>query len=123
MGDLVATTQQAIEQHAPADASAVGHCPPLVGLSATQAVQTVKLKRFLLTDLYRHPQVLQMTNLGRTVVAELFAAYLATPWEMPADYAASAERPRAVADYIAGMTDRFAQREHHRLTGRRLFAG
>ncbi len=122
MGDLVTTTQQAIEQHAPADASAVGHCPPLVNLSARQAAQTVELKRFLLTDLYRHPQVLQMTTLGRTVVAELFAAYLAAPGEMPADYAASAERPRAVADYIAGMTDRFAQREHHRLTGRRLFA-
>ena len=41
---------------------------------------------------------------------------------MPADYAGAADLPRAVADYIAGMTDRFALREHHRLTGRRLFA-
>jgi dGTPase len=40
---------------------------------------------------------------------------------MPADYAAATDPHRAVADYIAGMTDRFALREHHRLSGRRLF--
>jgi len=56
------------------------------------------------------------------VVAELFAAYLARPWEMPEDFAGAADRHRAVADYIAGMTDRFALREHQRLTGRDLFA-
>jgi dGTPase len=55
------------------------------------------------------------------MVAELFAAYTAAPQEMPTDFAAAADQPRAVADYIAGMTDRFAQREHHRLTGLRLF--
>jgi dGTPase len=56
------------------------------------------------------------------VVAELFAAYTAAPNEMPAEHA-NRRTPahRAVADYIAGMTDRFALREHHRLTGRRLF--
>ena len=52
----------------------------------------------------------------------LFAAYLDQPREMPAEFAEAADRPRAVADYIAGMTDRFAMREHERLTGRRLFA-
>ncbi len=71
--------------------------------------------------LYRHPQVVQTTDLRRTVVAELFQAYRDAPEEMPADYAAGEDRPRAVADYIAGMTDRFALREHQRLTGRRLF--
>jgi dGTPase len=55
------------------------------------------------------------------VVAELYAAYMAEPKEMPADYAGAPELPRSVADYIAGMTDRFALREHYRLTGRRLF--
>jgi dGTPase len=56
------------------------------------------------------------------MVTELYAAYIACPAEMPDDYAAATDRPRSVADYIAGMTDRYAQREHHRLTGRRLFA-
>ena len=65
---------------------------------------------------------MQNTERARTVVAELFAAYAAAPAEMPADYAGAADRMRAVADYIAGMTDRFALREHQRLTGRTLFA-
>jgi dGTPase len=58
------------------------------------------------------------------VVAELFAAYAARPSEMPAEHAEQAAEPRrerAVADYIAGMTDRFALREHQRLTGQVLF--
>jgi dGTPase len=54
-------------------------------------------------------------------VRELFAAYSAAPEELPADYRGSPLRHRAVADYIAGMTDRFAIREHQRLTGTRLF--
>jgi dGTPase len=56
------------------------------------------------------------------VVRELHAAYLAQPGEMPADFAAREDRHRSVADYIAGMTDRYALREHERLTGRRLLA-
>jgi dGTPase len=53
-------------------------------------------------------------------VHELFAAYVAQPSEMPTDFAAATHVHRTVADYIAGMTDRFALREHERLTGRRL---
>jgi dGTPase len=51
------------------------------------------------------------------VVRDLFAAYVAAPREMPADFADRPDRHRAVADYVAGMTDRFASREHLRLTG------
>jgi dGTPase len=83
--------------------------------------QTTALKRFLFSALYRHPQVVQTTGLAREVVAELFAAYLARPAEMPEDFAAATDLPRSVADYVAGMTDRFALREHQRLTGRRVF--
>jgi dGTPase len=56
------------------------------------------------------------------VVSELFALYLQRPHEMPPEHAGQPQRERAVADYIAGMTDRFALREHQRLTGRDLFA-
>jgi dGTPase len=56
------------------------------------------------------------------VVRELFEAYLERGSEMPASYAERQDRHRAVADYIAGMTDRFAVREHERLTGRRGIA-
>ena len=124
LGDLVANTAQALAEYAPADENAVRALPALARLSAPLQAQNAELKRFLFARLYRHPQVLQSTDLAGTVVAELFAAYGAQPGEMPPDFTAAAatDRPRAVADYIAGMTDRFALREHHRLTGRRLFA-
>jgi dGTPase len=121
--DLVVTTAAALAEHQPADADAARSLPPLVRFSPALHAQNAELKRFLFAALYRHPQVTQSTDLARTMVSELFAAYTAMPAEMPADYAAAADLPRSVADYIAGMTDRYAQREHHRLTGRRLFAG
>jgi dGTPase len=121
VNDLVTATAAAVAQHAPANADAVRGLPPLAGLGERLRAQTGEMKRFLFSELYRHPQVARMTALGRTVVAELFGAYHAAPSEMPADYAAAVDLPRSVADYIAGMTDRFALREHHRLTGRRLF--
>ena len=64
--------------------------------------------------------MVETTGAAKVVVQELFAAYLHTPSEMPAAYAQQADVPRAIADYIAGMTDRYAGREHARLTGTRL---
>jgi dGTPase len=63
---------------------------------------------------------MQMTGQAQIVVRELFEAYSAQPLEMPPEHAARPDAARAVADYIAGMTDRFAGREHERLTGRKL---
>lgn len=121
VGDLVAHTNALLAEAQPADADAVRQRPALVSLSPALQAQNAELKRFLFRELYRHPQVVASTGLARTVVAELFEAYLAQPGEMPADYLQADDQPRAVADYIAGMTDRYALREHHRLTGRRLF--
>ena len=121
VGDLIAHTTTLLAAAQPADADAVRQGPALVGLSPALQAQNAGLKRFLFRELYRHPQVVASTGLARTVVAELFEAYLAQPREMPADYLQADDQARAVADYIAGMTDRYALREHHRLTGRRLF--
>ena len=128
VADLVSTTAAALQAAAaansaqgPLDAQAVRQLPPLVQMSPALRDEGMVLKRFLFAELYRHPRVTHMTTLGRTVVAELFTAYLTKPSEMPADFAGGDDSPRAVADYIAGMTDRFAQREHQRLTGQRLF--
>jgi dGTPase len=83
--------------------------------------QTLALKRFLFQHLYRHPQVVHRTGLARQVLTELFHAYRQAPAEMSPDYARPSQDPaRTVADYVAGMTDRFALREHQRLTGQRL---
>ena len=125
VADLIFATTAALRSaeadHGPLDAHAVRQLPPLVQTSVALRDDATALKRFLFAELYRHPRVAHMTALGRTVIAELFAAYTARPAEMPADFARGDESPRAVADYIAGMTDRFAQREHQRLTGQRLF--
>ena len=119
--DVVECTAARLREADPADADAVRHLGPMVGASAALREQSVSLKRFLFSALYRHPQVMDTTDRARAVVHELFAAYLARPAELPPDHAAHADLPRAVADYIAGMTDRFALREHHRLTDRRAF--
>jgi dGTPase len=83
------------------------------------------LKRFLFDNLYRHPQVVATTDNAQVVVRELFQAYLSDPKAMKPGYlaraaAAPGQCERVVADFIAGMTDRFAAAEHERITGRRL---
>ena len=82
--------------------------------------QSAQLKKFLFASLYRHPQVMDRMGQAKQAVRELFAAYLSQAEEMRPEFAAREDRHRAVADYIAGMTDRFALREHERLTGKRL---
>jgi dGTPase len=123
--DLVAHTRAACDAaagQAPLDAEAVRQRPPLVGLSPSLRDEAAALKRLLFRQLYRHPRVAERTGVARRVLAELFDAYRAAPGEMSPDYARASEDPaRTVADYVAGMTDRFALREHHRLTGQRLF--
>ncbi len=113
--DVLAASQAALQQHAPDSVDAVRLAPPLVQFSPAMQQRSVQLKTFLLHHLYRHPQVLQTTDWAKQVVRELFEAYLAQPQEMPEGHAQRAHLPRAVADYIAGMTDRFATREHARL--------
>jgi dGTPase len=119
--DLIDASGEALAQAAPVDADAVRSAAPLVCFSPALREQIVELKRVLMRALYRHPQVMRTTAAAREVVRELHAAYLAQPREMPADFAAREDLHRSVADYIAGMTDRFATREHRRLFGRDAF--
>ena len=131
--DVIAASRTALEAARPANVDAVRQLPPLIAFSAEMRERSTDLKRFLFRNLYRHPQVVQTTGLARQIVQELFAAYLAEPAQMQAGFAARAQAAqdaqgdealvaRTVADYIAGMTDRFATREHERLTGQRLLA-
>ena len=115
--DVLNATQKALAQYAPVSVAAVRAAPALVQFSAPMQQRSTQLKSFLLHHLYRHPQVMQTTDWAKQVVGELFAAYLAKPQEMPEGHAKRDNLPRAVADYIAGMTDRFASREHARLVG------
>jgi dGTPase len=120
--DVIESTQSAIGRLDPAGVDAVRAAPPLVQFSETMASMSKALKHFLTHNLYRHPQVLGVTSQAKEIVRGLFAAYTADPGGMPADFASRRDIPRSVADYIAGMTDRFAMREHERLTGRKLLA-
>ena len=120
--DVIDTTAAALAQARPDSADAVRALPRLVRFSAPLHADASALKRRLFAALYRHPQVLRTTAVAGLVVRELFDAYLAAPGEMPPEHAAMPDRHRAVADYVAGMTDRFAAREHRRLTGRDAFA-
>ena len=114
--DVINATRAALQQHAPASADEARQCPALVQFSAAMYEESKALKSFLFRNLYRHPQVMQTTDGARAMVQELFVVYLAKPQEMPAAYAQRSDVPRAVADYLSGMTDRFATREHARLT-------
>ena len=116
--DVIDATRAAIAAAAPVDADAARQAGPLVLFGDAMRTQSAALKRFLFRGLYRHPQVVQTTVQARVVVQELFAAYIDNPSDMPESFAVRGDGPRAVADYIAGMTDRFAMREHERLTGR-----
>lgn len=118
--DVIAATRAALAAAAPASADEVRLHAPLVGFSAEMRAQSTELKRFLFTHLYRHPQVAETNERGQQVVRGLFDAYRQRPHELRASFAQRPDRERAVADYIAGMTDRFALREHERLTGQRL---
>ena len=131
--DVILATGQALAQHAPASADAARQMPPLVQFGPDMRDKSARLKKFLLQNLYRHPQVMLMTGQARQVVRDLFNTYCAAPHEMQAGFCARADAARGsadehsavartIADYIAGMTDRFAAREHERLTGARLLS-
>ena len=134
--DVMDATRAALLDAAPDSVVAVRKNLPLVCFSDEMASKSSSLKRFLLQNLYRHPQVVETTQTAQQVVRELFSAYMADPAQMPQAHTdrfdrlensppASSERPakpeRVVADYIAGMTDRFASKEHERLNGRVAF--
>lgn len=121
--DLIHEINGALDREAPASAEEVRRLPPLVRFSQAMQAETVPLKRFLRDKLYRHPRVMQTTGQAKDVVRELFEAYLAPTSSLPATSTQPDATPeRRVADYIAGMTDRFALREFERLTGRQAFA-
>ena len=134
--DVIDATRAALRDAAVGSVQDVRQCAPLVCFSRDMAQQSSSLKRFLLQNLYRHPQVVETTLTAQQVVRDLFAAYMDDPSQMPQahterfdllegrpghDCPSYAKPERVVADYIAGMTDRFATREHERLKGRVAF--
>jgi dGTPase len=117
--DVLSATAQALATTAPASVDEVRRSPPLVCFGDLMAQESLALKRFLRANLYRHPKVVATTDSAKQVIRDLFEAYRSDPAESATGR--FAPTPRGIADYIAGMTDRYALKEHERLTGRRVF--
>lgn len=126
VNDLIDASAAALETAAPRDVEAVrARSQPLLTFSEAVREEHLELKRYLREHLYKHYRVLRMTTKARRVVRELFEAMFTDVDLMPTEHQEVARRleavegragrARAVADYIAGMTDRFAILEHRRL--------
>jgi dGTPase len=126
VNDLIDASSQSVAAAAPSSVAEVrARSEPLLRFSDEVRAEHLELKRYLRDQLYRHYRVLRMTNKARKVVRDLFEVMLEDVDLMPTEHQAAARRleaegggsgrARAVADYIAGMTDRFAILEHRRL--------
>ncbi len=124
--DLIETSTARLRHHGPGDIEAVRLAPePLIAFSDEMREQNLELKRFLRKHLYNHYRVLRMTAKATRVLKELFEVFMSDVRLLPPDTQEDmakmevelgiSGRARAVADYIAGMTDRYAIAEHERL--------
>ena len=115
--DLVRASQDNIDRADPVSLDDVRGRAAMIAFSQAVETESLTLKRFLRDALYQHYRVQRMSTKGRRIVRELFEAFISDARLMPPQFQAKAEadRARAVADYISGMTDRYAMREHRRL--------
>jgi len=120
VSDLVSHTERELERHGVktiADMRAVK--PRLTGYGPEMAEKVRELKQFLMDNLYMHVRITRMGMKAKTIISGLFRTYLDEPRQMPPHVFAQIESgeatPRVIADYIAGMTDRFALDEYRKL--------
>jgi len=122
--DLIEETRNGLEEARPGSIEDVRKAGrTLVAMSDGMHEQHLSMKRFLTKHLYSHEQKLEMTKRAQRIVEDLFAAYSDDITRMPEEYAGAAaslggaERARVIADYIAGMTDRYAIAAHESIAG------
>lgn len=122
--DLIDNTTRRLESLAPDSIEEIrAQRDVLVVLSDDVYAEHTALKQFLNKQLYRHPRVREMTDQAKLMVKALFECYMRDPGQMSEEFCSSAlgddvdesGKARVIADYIAGMTDRFAIAEHERL--------
>ncbi|MFN3543491.1 MAG: deoxyguanosinetriphosphate triphosphohydrolase [Thiobacillus sp.] len=115
--DLVDTTRRNIENSGVGSLDEVRAAPPLAAFSPALLDEHRELKRFLMRYLYRHYKVARMSAKASRIITDLYTAFTGDARLLPPEHQAreSLEGARAVADYIAGMTDRYAMREHRRI--------
>jgi len=116
--DLIASTHRNLQAAKVGSVEDVRRAGRLVGYSPDMAHAVHELKDFLLHNMYRHYRVVRMGDKAGRILRDLFHSYVAEPGQLPPHHRESLEREglhRAVCDYIAGMTDRFAVDEHQKL--------
>jgi dGTPase len=117
--DLIQQSRANIRQAEIKTIEDVRNAPPLIAFSENMKKEAQELKHFLRTNLYHHYQVNRMTSKARRIVTDLFDIFISGPELLPLDYQIAGDdrtaQARKVADYIAGMTDRYAMREYRRL--------
>jgi len=115
--DLIRQSESNIDTHSPSTLEDVRNAPSLIAYSPEINEEQRGLKNFLRIHLYRHYRVLRMSTKAQRIISDLFGIFMADSRLLPPQFQLQAEhdRARAVADYIAGMTDRYAIREHRRI--------
>ena len=123
--DLIEASRLALTKTAPKDIDEVRNSPPLITFSNAMLTHHQELKQFLREKVYQHYRVQRMASKAKRLLSELFTAFINDPLMLPPDARDHCEklesesdrngRARAVADYIAGMTDRFAIAEYGRI--------
>ena len=115
--DLTQATLANLAQHKPRSVAELRQCPRIAAFSPEMRAQADELKRFLRTHLYQHHKVLRMSFKARRTVRELFHAFLSDPRLLSEEHRRDDfnEQARAIADYVSGMTDRYAIKEHREL--------
>jgi dGTPase len=122
VGDLLIETKRRLHEARPTSAAGVRALGrPIAAFSAAMQAMDKELKTFLFQRMYRHQRVTRMTATAKQVVSELFRRFVDDPERLPTEWRTQThgrgrgDVARIVADYIAGMTDRFAFDEHARI--------
>ncbi len=117
VSDVIKSCENNLKKYQIGSLDDVRMAPPILSFSDEMFEQQRELKTFLCTHLYRHYKVLRMSNKAQRIIRDLFAVFMDDVRLLPPQFQAHAEADltRAVADYIAGMTDRYAIREHRRI--------
>lgn len=119
VNDVISTSTARIRRANPHTVEDVRTAMPLIAFSDEMRNDASSLRQFLYDNLYRHYRVNRMTSKARSIIVKLFDVFMTDPGLLPPEYQAASGNPvdqaRKTADYIAGMTDRFAIREYQQL--------
>ncbi len=122
--DVIAQSRRHIVELEPDSADEVRNAGrPIIGFSAAMAAADRAIKDFLYPRVYRHPRIIRIMDEAERMVQRLFARYVGTPADLPPEWQGGLDatdatnRALRIADFIAGMTDRYAMEEHARLFG------